>query len=216
MSRTVVCIAALAGLALGLTSVARAQTVTVQGQADEYGQPQGPAQPPPGYGQQQPYQQQQPYPQQQPYQQPYAQQPYQQAPTYAPAQRQVRYEDRQTSVKALWIPGIIVVGVAWGLTSTFGAFSSDVDFNTWCLVPLIGPWVALTFANDEDETVGAVVGGIAQVAGLAMFVLGLTLNRTVSVPVYSFDRDDERSPQLAVDLRPAPGGGQVGLALSHF
>jgi len=212
MSRTLRWTAALAALALGLTNVARAQTVSVQaqGQADPYGQPQGYAQPPPGYGQQQPYPQQQP-----PYQQPpYQQQPY--APTYAPPQRQIHYENVQTSIKALWIPGVIVFGVGWVLTGTFGGFSMNSDYNTWTWIPLIGPWVALTYANNSDETAGAVVGGIAQIAGLAMFVLGMTLTRTVRVARYSLNEGDPRSPELALDVLPAPGGAQIGLALSHF
>ncbi|HJL16307.1 MAG TPA: hypothetical protein RMH99_11660 [Sandaracinaceae bacterium LLY-WYZ-13_1] len=192
-----------------LAPQAHAQGVTVQGQVQyqPYGQQpqQGYGNPPPGYGQQQ----------QQPYAQPYQQQP-QYAPTYQQQQPRVRYVERSATIKGLWIPGIIIFGVSYALTAAFSQFSFDTDYATWGYVPLIGPWVSLGFANTEDEVTGAVLGGVAQAAGLTMFILGLSLRRTVRVAQYALDGDDPRSPQLAFDALPAPGGAQLGLTLSHF
>jgi hypothetical protein len=198
---------AVAGLLMASTA-AQAQSVQVQGQVQyqPYGQqpaPQGYGNPPPGYGQ--------PYPQ--PAQQPHAQ-PY--APTYQ--QRQVRYVERQATIKGLWIPGIIIFGVSYGLTASFGQLGPDADYRTWTAIPLIGPWVALGTCElcNDDAVTGAVLGGVGQAAGLTMFILGLTLRRTVRVATYSFDEDDARAPQLALDALPLPGGGRIGLTLSHF
>jgi hypothetical protein len=192
---------------LAASTQAQAQTVQVQGQVQyqPYGQQpqQGYGNPPPGYGQQQPYAQ--------PYQQPYA-------PTYQQPQRQVRYVEREATIKGLWIPGIIIFGVSYGLTASFGQLGPDNAYRNWTLVPLIGPWVALGTCEwcDDDAVSGAVLGGVAQAAGLTMFILGLSLRRTVRVATYSFDDDDARSPQLALDALPAPGGGRIGLTLTHF
>ena len=204
--RLVVC--ALTSFALlGGASAAEAQQVTVQGQV-QYGQPYqqqqpGYGQPPPGYGQsygQQPYNPQQPY----------AAPVYQQQP-----QPRVHYVERQTSIKGLWIPGIVVFGASYVLTAAIGSSLVAGDYASWCSVPLVGPWVALGDANNDSEVAGAVVGGVLQTAGLAMFVLGLSLRRTVRVAVYSLN-DGARSPSLAFDLLPAAGGAQIGLTLRHF
>ena len=190
---------------LGFGADAHAQSVTVQGQVQyqPYGQQQqqGYGQPPPGYGQQQPYAQ------------PYAQPQYQQ-PVYQ--QPQVRYVERSSTIKGLWIPGIIVYGVSYGLSASFGQLGWSSDYNTWMWVPLIGPWGALTYATNEDETAGAVLGGVLQTAGLTMFILGLSLQRTVRVAVYALDEHDERSPTLAFEALPTVGGAQLGVTLSHF
>jgi len=198
---------ALSALLLGLAFAgpAQAQSVVVQGQVQvqPYGSPQGSAQPPPGYGVQG-----------QVYVQPTYQPNY--APTYARRQPQLRYEDRETTIKGLWIPGVIIFGVSWGLTSVFASsLSFSDDYATWSFVPLVGPWVALGYANTDAETTGSVIAGIAQTAGLAMFVLGLSLTRTVRVATYSLG-DEEQAPRLAFDLLPTPGGARAGLTLSHF
>ena len=53
-------------------------------------------------------------------------------------------------------------------------------------------------------------------AGLTMFILGLSLQRTVRVAVYALDEHDERSPTLAFEALPTVGGAQLGVTLSHF
>jgi len=196
---------------------AEAQTVTVQGQVQYQPYPQGYGQPPPGYGQPQPYAQPQygqPYAQPQ---YPYAQQYQPYGPTYQAQPRRVTYVERETSVKGLWIPGVIVFGVSWILTGTFAsALSWDADYASWGWIPLAGPWMMLGVAGSDDEVAGALIGGITQLAGVTMFILGLTLRQTVRVAQYSLDERDERAPQLAFDVLPAPAGGMVGLTLNHF
>jgi hypothetical protein len=205
---------ALGALLFLSAAPASAQTVTVEGQVQvqPYGQPPpGYGQPPPGYGQPQP---QQP----QPYAQPYYGQPYAQpyAPTYQPPQRQLRYEDRETSIKGLWIPGIIIFGVSYALTASLSLLSPDPDYQTFALIPLVGPWMMLAEAGNDEEITGALAGGVLQLAGVTMFILGLVLKQSVRVATYALDEGDERSPTLSFDLRPAPAGGMVGLTLTHF
>lgn len=195
-------------LCFGAASVAEAQGVVVQGQVQVQAQPQGQVNVPPGYGASG---------------QVYVQ-PAQPAPTYAPTyqvyqprQRQIRYEEVETSIKGLWIPGIIIFGVSYVLTGTMSSsLSFDSEYVSWSWVPLIGPWVALGYADNDDEMTGSLIGGIAQAAGLTMFVLGLAIRRTVRVARYVVNEGDDRSPELAFDVLPAAGGGQLGLTLSHF
>jgi len=193
-------------LCFGAASEARAQGVVVQGQVQVQTAPQGQVNVPPGYGASG-----------QVYVQP-AQPTY--APTYQvyqPPQRQLRYEEVETSIKGLWIPGIIIFGVSYVLTGTMGStLGLTSDYADWSWVPLIGPWVMLANSVNDDEATGALIGGIAQTAGLAMFVLGLAITRTVRVARYVLNEGDDRSPQLAFDVLPAAGGGQLGLTLSHF
>jgi hypothetical protein len=206
-------VATVLAVAIASPSPSEAQTVTVQGQVQyqpytqqPYGQ--GYGQPPPGYGQ----------PYGQPYTQPTYGTPY--APTYAPAYapppRQLTYVDRETSMKGLWIPGLVIFGASWVLTGSLSVLGADTDYQAYGWIPLVGPWMMLGEATNDDETAGALVGGIAQVAGLTMFVLGLTLRQTVRVAVYALDGRDPRGPELALDVLPTPGGGRLGLTLSHF
>ncbi|MFK7992261.1 MAG: hypothetical protein AB8I08_39945 [Sandaracinaceae bacterium] len=200
--------AATIGACIAMSGTAHAQTVTVQGQVQVGGQ--GYGQPPAGYGQASGTVYVQPqYPQQQAQPQPYYQ------PQYQAPQRQVRYEERTSSIPGLWIPGIIMFGVSYGLGGLSGLLSNG-DYSDWMWVPVIGPWVALTYSDFEDEVVGAIVGGVVQAAGLGMFILGIALQRTYRVAVYALDEGDPESPELAFDLLPAPGGGQLGLSLTHF
>lgn len=187
---------------------ASAQTVVVEGEVDYGNPPPGYGNPPPGYGQGQPQPQPQPQPQQQPYY----------APTYQPQPPpQVRYVDRETDIKPLWITGAAMFGATYIVGATYGGLSlSGGDYSTWMFIPVVGPWVALGYPHDDFETAISLVAGIGQAAGLTMFLLGLTLRRTVRVAVRALNEGDERSPTLALDLLPTPGGAQVGMTLTHF
>jgi hypothetical protein len=163
-------VAAALGVALAAPAWARAQTVTVQGQVQDqpHAQP-AYGQPPPGFGQAA-------------YGQPAYGQPGYGAPTYAPTyvqpRPQVTYVDRERSMNGLWIPGLVLFGVSWGLTGSLAALSWDTDYVSYGWIPVVGPWLMLAEASNDDETTGAILGGVAQLAGLTMFVLGLTLRET--------------------------------------
>ena len=106
--------------------------------------------------------------------------------------------------------------MSYGLSASFGQLGWNGSYRDWMWAPVIGPWVAMGFANNEDEVIGSVLGGMLQAAGLTMFILGLTLQRTVRVAVYALDEADEQGPELSLDLLPAPGGGMLGATLTHF
>ena len=204
--RVLVAIGGSLALGIGLAATVQAQGVTVEGQVQGYGQP------PPGYGQPS---YGQPSPGQPGYAQPNGQPQY--APTYQAPPRQVSYVDQETSIKGLWIPGIIVFGVSYVLTSSLSALSFAPDYASFALIPLVGPWVMLSVPGlNEDEIAGAILGGVAQLAGVTMFLLGLTLRQTVRVAVYSFDDRDERAPRLALDVLPATAGAMFGVTVTHF
>lgn len=203
--------AALGALVLMTPTAAAAQSVTVQGEV-RYQQPYGQqhygqqpydqagyGQPPPGYVQQQPV-----------YGPPHGQ------PYVPPQPRQVRHVERETSVKGLWIPGIIIFGASWALTATVASSFAVGDYALFAWIPLVGPWLMLGPAADDEQVGAALASGIIQLAGATMFLLGLTLRQTVRVAEHSFDERDERAPRLAFDLLPAPAGAMVGMTLSHF
>lgn len=172
-------------------------------QQQQYPQQQG--YPPPGYGQQYPQQGYPPpgYGQQYPQQQQYAQ----------PAQPVQRTEN----IKALWIPGLIILPLSYILTFTIALSDfpdAGLDYHLESLIPLVGPWLMLGDANTGTESVFALIMGIAQLAGLIMIITGLTVRRTVTEEVA--ERDEDRSPSLFVDVMPAAGGGMLGLTLTHF
>lgn len=165
--------------------------VTVQGQVQVQGPYVAPAPPPPAYGTS--------------------------YPTAYPAQtRQLRYVESTESIYGLWVTGLIVFPVSYVLTGTMAtALSYNDDYATYSWIPLVGPWLMLGEANGDAETGAAIAGGVAQLAGLTMFVLGLTLRRTVRVAVYALG-DGEHAPELALNPLPLAAGGGLSATLTHF
>ncbi len=167
------------GCALSLTSVASAQViiqgeVTVQ-QSQPYAQPQ-----PYGYAQPQPIQ-----------------------PAYGPTYVQsgaspqpARYIHHSDSLSALWVPGIIALGVGWlggALVATYAqsnctSFSGcpNTDWAGFQWVPVIGPWLALGLGNGRDWEPLSYVTGIVEDVGLLLFILGLVIRDDWDEPVYAF------------------------------
>ncbi len=196
-------------------SAVQAQSVTVQGQVQYQQPPPGYGQPPPGYGQPPPPAYgQQPYVQQPYGQQPYGQQPYYGQPSYPVRQRQLQYVDSETSIKALWIPGIILFGVSYVLTASLASELSFGDYALFAWIPLVGPWFMVDAASNDDEIIGGVLGGIGQLGGLTMFILGLVMKEPVRTAVYV--DNSERPTSLSFDLRPEPYGASAVVSLTHF
>lgn len=190
---------------------------------------QGEPYPPQGYGQQPPPQQAPP-PQQQPYgQQGYGQQPppqhgypqpypgQPQAQQYPQQPQQPMYEERTTSTKALWLPGIIILPVSyvmtWTLAITDFSDEASADYIIDAFIPIAGPWLMLSDSNTGGQSTFAIAMGLVQTGALVMIIAGLTMRQTVRVPARA---EGDRSPSLHVDLLPSPGGGQVGLTVTHF
>lgn len=183
----------------GALALTLALTATAEAQAQTPTQTQAPAQtspPPPVMG---------PPAQPQPAQ-----------PAYQGAYRPV--ESGSTTITGLWVPGIIIFAATYAIDLFVAAIGTDTGGGTytdWLYAPVIGPWGALANADDGIERFFGVLTGLLQAAGLTMFVLGLTLRRPTE-PYYALDPDDPHSARLSVDLAPLPGGGMLGVTLSHF
>lgn len=139
-------------------------------------------------------------------------------PGYQPGYQPAAAEST-ANIPGLWIPGIIVFGVTYLIDLFVAAIGTDTGgggtYTDWLYAPLIGPWGALANADDGLERSFAVLTGLLQTAGATMFILGLTLRRPVD-PYYVLNPDDPQSARIAVDLAPLPGGGRLGVTLSHF
>lgn len=103
--------------------------------------------------------------------------------------------ERDTRVRTgLVVGGAVTLGVLWGLSAVFGGILTDVgslgsDAYVPLFIPAVGPFIAVE-TMDADAAGGAllIIDGVAQTAGLAMFIAGLAapediLRRTVAKDV---------------------------------
>lgn len=135
-----------------------------------------------------------------------------------------RYIHRSANIPALWVPGIILLGAGWVanvagigvlVAEEVGARIHD-NWYLYGLIPVLGPW--LQFAEEPNGLPEwSIVTGVVQLAGLVMFILGLTLQEEWDEPVYVLDENNPMSPRISFNLETAPGGGAIGTAtLTHF
>lgn len=84
--------------------------------------------------------------------------------------------DRTTSVRGLWIPGLVGLPVAWVSTWVHASLSlpAGSDAVTSSFVPLAGPWLVLASAQSANVPY-FVVTGIVQDVSLICLVLGLVI-----------------------------------------
>lgn len=223
----------LVAVALGHAASARAQQV--DGQVTVPPPPpsassSGLSAPPPNY--QQTYGQSvygqpaygQPYAQPQPYGQPYA------GPQHYPQPYQLQPQaERTESLRPLWISGAVLLPVSYVLTAVTatatlycgpGSTCRDPDYVFFSWVPLVGPWFMLA-QNDPrplnaGEIIGALAGGVAQLAGLTMIIVGASVRQPVDGRSGRASTTLERGPELRLGLAPTLGGGQLTATLTHF
>jgi hypothetical protein len=80
------------------------------------------------------------------------------------------------------IAGAIVFGVLYGLSTLVAAEASDgSDKETALFVPALGPFIQMGSTHDGGSLWLLAVDGLAQTAGLAMFVYGIASPKTVLV-----------------------------------
>jgi hypothetical protein len=134
------------------------------------------------------------------------------------AEPRLTYVEESQSVPALWIPGVVVLPLSWIATWAIATALIDPAWDTqdweyygYLWIPLVGPWLALGPADEASEFAGAIVGGVTQLAGLTLIILGLALRQTARVSVYAEDR--EGGATVALTAGPTPGGGALGLDL---
>ncbi len=112
--------------------------------------------------------------------------------------------------RGLAIGGGVTLGVLWAFTAVFGAVFLDVgslddDAYIPLFFPAVGPFIAV--ATMEANVAGGavlVIDGIAQTAGLAMFIAGLAAPEPVL----------RRKDGLRVDIQPLAAPGHYGLGLT--
>lgn len=128
------------------------------------------------------------------------------APIGAPRARAVEVE-RSESIRALWLPGLIALPVAWLSTWTAASTYFVGDALTYAWIPVIGPWLMLTQDLNGYEA-PVVISGIVQGAATLMIVLGLSLRRTYTATEYVLE-----PPPITFDVAPMPGGGYGSVTL---
>lgn len=137
----------------------------------------------------------------------------------------VGYRTETRSQPALWGTGLglFLAGYVLDfaiLTPIANAISNDRDGAdeedawAWSLLPLAGPVIQLGIGAPHPAI--PIATGLMQIAGAVLFIVGLTDQQTVRVPVRAGDPDDPSIPTLGFDATPLPGGGQVSVSLAHL
>lgn len=115
--------------------------------------------------------------------------------------------ERSASIRGLWLPGLIVLPVAWVTTWTVSSSVFEGDAATYSWIPVLGPWLMLTQDLNGAES-GIILSGVVQgVAALAL-VLGLTIRRTWTE--YEYRPAGGGTARISLDALTLPGGGMVG------
>ncbi|UJR86930.1 hypothetical protein [Sandaracinus amylolyticus] len=199
-------IAVLAAVALPSVAVAQTpQPYTPPGY--ESAPPPDPSSPPPSYGYEQPSQPTDPgaaYGNVAPAA-PYG------TPVAPPAARARRVPvERSETIRGLWLPGLIVLPIAWVTTWTVSTTVFFDDAATFSWIPVIGPWLMLTQDLNGYEA-GIVVSGVVQGLAALAIVLGLTIRRTYTD--YEYVMEPAPGARLTIDAITLPGGGMIGARL---
>lgn len=133
-------------------------------------------------------------------------------PAVAVPQPRLVTEERSSSIKGLWLPGMIVLPVAWVMTwsiATAAFPESETASLAW--VPVIGPWLMLgTDVNGAEG--GIILSGVVQGIATLALVLGLSIRRTRTVQHYVIDPPGG-GPPITVSFGGGPmqDGGAVWL-----
>lgn len=122
------------------------------------------------------------------------------------------YESRP--IWGLFWAGLPIFVVPYLVTGLVGQAVGG-DNSTYGWIPVAGPfiWAADGFLYEEEITI-LVISGIAQLAGIAMMILGLALQR--DVPVRAQLGPDERSPVLTFEPMVSDTFAGGALTLTHF
>lgn len=134
------------------------------------------------------------------------------APTPAPApsapaapQKEIVYAEREIQgIPEMWIPGLVVLTLAWGATI---GITAGVDGSgeriAFSAIPVFGPFILLGEASN-DYIAPLVISGVVQTAGLGFFIAGLAMSKTERVPVGVALGDGPNPTRLV--LLPGPVG----------
>lgn len=124
--------------------------------------------------------------------------------------------------RGLWGAGLGLFLGGWVLdlagTALANAMSHDrtdaaeQDAQAWSILPLAGPVIQLGIEAPHPAI--PITSGLMQIAGLVMFITGMTSNHDAEVPIYAWgDPRDARTARLGLDLAPTQGGAVATLTL---
>lgn len=121
---------------------------------------------------------------------------------------------RQTSIRALWIPGLIALPASWLLTWSISSTALPLygDAIEYSFIPVIGPWLMLTQPLNGYEGF-AVTMGLIQDAAAIMLILGLVLREEVQDQVWVM-ADLGEGRRLTFDGMVGPGSGSMSATLT--
>jgi hypothetical protein len=128
----------------------------------------------------------------------------------------------QQNDRGLWGAGLGIFLAGWAadiaLTALGNAISSDrtpaneEDALAWSVLPFVGPIVQLGIGAPHPAI--PVLGGVMQITGLVLFVMGMTNTHDAEVPIYAFgDPSDARTARLGMSLSPTAGGAFASFTL---
>lgn len=134
-----------------------------------------------------------------------------QAAPIAPPTTQARLVpvEHSESIRGLWLPGLIVLPVAWVTTWTISSSAFEGDAATYSWIPVIGPWLMLTqdlYGNDAGIIISGVVQGLSALA----LVLGVAIKRTWTEQEYVIDPETGATARVTFDAISLRGGGMIG------
>jgi hypothetical protein len=125
--------------------------------------------------------------------------------------------------RGLWGAGVglFVAGyvLELALTPIANAISHDrpeaveQDAWAWSLLPIVGPVIQLGIGAPHPAI--PITTDLLQISGLVLFIMGMTSQHEVQVPVYALgDPSDPTTPRLAFDLTPTSGGAHATATLT--
>jgi hypothetical protein len=138
-----------------------------------------------------------------------------QAAPIAPPSTQARLVpvEHTSSIRGLWLPGLIVLPVTWVTTWTIASSAFEGDAATFAWIPIVGPWLMLTQDLYGSEA-GVIVSGVVQGLAALALILGLSIKRTWVEEEYVIDPEAGVTARLRFDAISLPGGGMLGAQLT--
>lgn len=121
---------------------------------------------------------------------------------------------RETSIRELWIPGLIALPASWLLTWTIASTALPLygDAIEMSYIPVIGPWLMLTQPLNGYEGFAVAMGIVQDVAAI-MLILGLVLRETVEEQVWVM-ADLGEGRRLTFDASAGPGSAMTTTTLT--
>lgn len=110
-----------------------------------------------------------------------------------------------------WVLDIVGTALANAI-STDRTDAAEQDAQAWSILPLAGPVIQLGIQAPHPAI--PITSGLMQIAGLVMFITGMTSEHDAEVPIYAWgDPHDARTARLGLEIAPTQGGAMGTLTL---